>query len=223
MGSLKIIFTDDVKKYRSVILSELAPLGVDCIGEASNGTELLRLLMRLKPDVVLLDLEMPVMNGNEALSAIMSQYPGTKVIILSMHYEGLLVEDYIRRGARGYISKDEIAGDIGLLAEAIRRVKGGEIFIHHLPEEKQLGAIHYSNQQKKIAPMICQGFTNEQIAEELCIGVRGVEKQRSKIYSKVGGKAIDFYRYAFSRGLHFLSIVSKRAKVTRVEKTPARM
>jgi len=210
MGATKIIFADNVEKYRKVILEELLPYGIVSIGEAANGADLLRLLILLKPDVVLLDLEMPVMDGNEALNEIMIKFPGTKVIIVSMHYEQLLVEDYIFRGAKGYIPKDEIAGDIGLLARAIKKVKEGEIFVHHLPLEKQEGSIKYSFKQKQITPLICQGYTNEQISEELSIGVRGVEKHRSKLYSKVGGKAIDFYRYAFSKGLHFLGRARRR-------------
>lgn len=210
MDVVKIIFTDNVQKYRKVILKELAPLGIQCIGEAQNGLELLKILPLLKPDVVLLDLEMPVMDGNEALGRLMQKYPDTKVIILSMYYEPLLVEDYVKRGARGYVPKDEVAGNIKLLADAIKKVHAGEIFVHHPPEEKQMPSLKYSHRQKKIAPMICQGFTNEEIAGELCIGIRGVEKHRSKIYSQVGGKALDFYKYAFSRGLHFLADISRK-------------
>lgn len=212
MGNTRIIFTDNVEKYRKIILEELKPFGISCIGEAGNGLELLRLLPKLKPDVVLLDLEMPVMDGNEALNEVMKKFPETKVIILSMHYEQLLVEDYLKRGAKGYIPKDEIAGDMSLLAEGIKKVQAGEIFVHHLPEEKQVASIRYSLKQKQMAPLMCQGFTNEEIASELSMGVRGVEKQRSKIYSKVGGKAIDFYKYAFSRGLQFLGSVSAGKK-----------
>ena len=212
MGSTKIIFTDNVEKYRKVILEELAPFGISCVAEANDGKELLKLLPLVKADVVLLDLEMPVMDGNEALNHIMEKFPETKVIILSMHYEQLLVEDYIMRGARGYIPKDEMAGDINLLVSAIEKVKAGGIFVHHLPQKKQDRAIKYSFKQKQMTPMICQGLTNEEIAVEMCIGVRGVEKQKSKIYSQVGGKAIDFYRYAFSKGLHFLGGFQKRKR-----------
>ena len=137
MGTTSIVFTDNVEKYRHFILEELKAFNIRCIGQASNGVELLRILGPLKPDVVLLDLEMPVMDGNEALDHIMEKFPETKVIILSMHYEQLLVEDYINRGARGYIPKDEIAGDIKLLVKAIEAVKVGNVFIHHLPPEKQ--------------------------------------------------------------------------------------
>lgn len=210
METTRIIFTDNVERYRKIMLAELAPFGINCIAEASNGLELLKLLTKKEPDVVLLDLEMPIMDGNEALDHIMDKFPGTKVIILSMHYEHILVENYIQRGAMGYVSKDEIAGNIRLLADAIDEVKKGRVFVHHLSQRMHLDPISYSNRQKELAPMICQGLTNEQIATELHMGVRGVEKLRSKLYSKInGGRAVDFYRYAFSRGLQFLGYPRK--------------
>ena len=217
MDTTKIVFTDNVERYRKIILQELLPYGIACIGEASNGAELLKLLPKVKPDVLLLDLEMPVMDGNETLSHIMEEFPETKVIILSMHYQPILVENYIQRGARGYISKDEIAGDMSLLAAAIEDVKQGKIFVHHLSQRMQLDPVNYSKRQKQAAPMICNGYTNEQIAKELRIGVRGVEKLRSKIYSKInGGKAIDFYRYAFSKGLQFLGGMRRRREAGKI-------
>lgn len=214
MGTAKIVFTDNVERYRKVILDELHPYGIECLGEASNGQELLRLLQHVRPDVVLLDLEMPVMDGNEALNHIMAYFPYTKVIILSMHYEQILVENYIERGAMGYVSKDEIAGNPEILAKAITEVKQGRLFVHHMMEGIALETIHYSRRQKEAAPMICKGYTNEEIAEELRMGVRGVEKLRSNLYAKInGGRAVDFYRYAFSRGLHFLGKTRKQPHI----------
>jgi DNA-binding NarL/FixJ family response regulator len=213
METTRIIFTDNVERYRRVILAELSSFGISCIGEASNGLELLKLLVKKQPDVVLLDLEMPIMDGNEALNHILEKFPATKVVILSMHYEQILVENYIQRGARGYVSKDEIAGNTRLLADAIEEVKHGNIFVHHLSQRMQMDHIPYSSRMKELAPMVCQGLTNEQIASKLHMGVRGVEKLRSKLYSKInGGRAVDFYRYAFSRGLQFLGYYKQRKK-----------
>lgn len=204
MSSTQIIFTDNVEKYRKSVLEGLKDFNVTCIGEASNGLELLRLLKEKRPDVVLLDLQMPVMNGSEALNKIADEFPNTKVIILSMYYEALLVEDFIRRGARGYIAKDELS-DIRILSDAIETVKNGGIFIHPKSVTIDETAIRYTQKQKAITPFMCQGFTNEQIATEMNVSIRAVEKLRSKMYAKVEGeKAIDFYRYAFSKGLQFL-------------------
>lgn len=217
METTKIIFADNVERYRKIIINELLPFDISCVGEASNGAELLKLLSkkRIEADVILLDLEMPVMDGNEALNEIMEKHPNTRVIILSIHYQQILVENYIQRGAYGYVSKADIAGNMNLLAEAIHEVKAGKIFVHHLSQRIQLDPIRYSNRQKQLAPMICQGYTNEQMADELNIGVRGVEKLRSKMYSKIsGGRAIDFYRYAFSRGLQFLGAMKKTSKAS---------
>lgn len=205
---VQIIFTDDKEKFRKAILDELKLYNIECIGQAENGKQLLKLLEVKTPDVVLLDLEMPVMDGNEAMKQIMELYPETKVIILSLYNESLLVEDYIRRGAKGYLAKDEIAGDIELLAHAIERVSEGEVFISLRVEKvgkKHVKIKGYSSRQKEIIPLLCEGKTNKEISEEIGIVVRSVEKQRQKIYEKTNSsKSIDFFKYAFVRGLQFL-------------------
>lgn len=209
---IKIVITDNVKRFRDLLKAELKSFTfVDCIGEANNGRELLHMLTSQKPDVVLLDLEMPVMDGSETMDHIATRFPETKVIVISSSYEQLLVEDFIQRGAKGYIPKDEILGNFNLLAEGIRMVSNGETFIHHLPTEKQTKSLKYSQKDKVIIPMMCQGFTNEDIAQEIGVGVRNVEKHRKRIYSKLGGdKAIVFFQYAFSKGLHFLGKIKRK-------------
>ena len=210
MSSTQIIFTDNVERYRKSVLEDLKGFNITCIAEASNGLELLRLLKDKRPDVVLLDLQMPVMNGSEALNKIAEEFPYTNVIILSMYYEALLVEDFIRRGAKGYIAKDELL-DIRILSEAIETVKNGGIFIYPKSATIDEKVIKYTQKQKEITPFMCQGFTNEQIAVEMNVSVRAVEKLRSKMYAKIEGeKAIDFYRYAFSKGLQFLKGIHKK-------------
>jgi DNA-binding NarL/FixJ family response regulator len=207
---IQIIFCEDKPRFRKAILDSLEDSSIICIAECGNGKELLEQLTHKKPDVVLLDLEMPVMDGNETMKCISEKYPGVRVIILSMHYEYLLVEDYITRGASGYIPKDEIAGNIGLLIDGIKKVNSGETFIHHLSQEKD-PLNNYTPTQKVIIPLICEGKTNKQIAEELNILERSVEKQRQKIYEKTNvSKATDFFKYAFSKGLQFLGKRKKK-------------
>lgn len=206
--NIQIVFADDKELFRNAILRELLDYNIDCIGEAANGLDLLEKLSVLKPDVVLLDLEMPVMNGNEAMEAISRLYPKTKIIILSLHNDELLVEDYIKRGVKGYLAKDEISGNVKLLAEAIDKVHKGKTFIsrpHTGNEPKLLKGRGYTLKQKEIIPMICEGMTNKEIAREMGILERSVEKQRKKIYQKTNSfKSIDFFKYAFVKGLQFL-------------------
>lgn len=206
MEKIRIIYAEDHLQFRKVIVNELESFNISVIAQVSNGKELID-KMSLHPDVILLDLEMPILNGNKTLDRIIKDWPEAKIIIVSMHYEELLVENYIGRGAKGYISKDGFAGEIELLVDAIQKVAGGDTFIHRLPIHRE----KFSARQKEIIPMIVEGYTSKQIAAETGIMERSVEKQKQKIYTKVGGvKAIDFYRYAFSKGLQFLGNMDKK-------------
>lgn len=206
MEKLNIIVTDDKIKYRKLLCELLEPFPVSVIGEAGNGQELLALLQKKLPDIVLLDLEMPVMDGNKVFDTIREMYPNLKVIILSFYMEDVLVEHYLERGARGYLSKD--AAEPEILFDALTRVYNNGIYINKPLAYKKM----YTDRQKEILPLIFEGLTNDEIAEEICISRRAVEKQRTKIYERSGTeKAMDFYKYAFSRGLQFLG----RLKVPR--------
>jgi len=204
-NKIKIIYAEDKEIFRKIIIQDLLPYDIETVAEASNGKELIRQI-NTNHDIVLLDLEMPIMDGNAAMDYLMEHHPETRIIIVSLHYEELLVEDYIKRGAKGYISKDIFSGDIKILVEAIRTVNAGGLYVHKIVPRKR----KYTTVQKEIIPMICQGLTNNQIAEEKGVQVRAVERQRHKIYEKMeGGRAIDFYRYAFSKGLHFLKKIQR--------------
>ena len=198
--NIKVIYAEDNAFFRNEISKELDAFHISVVAQCGNGKELMDQL-NLWPDVVLLDLEMPVMNGNDVFDHIVKNVPDAKIIIVSMHYEELLIEDYIKRGARGYITKDAFAGNIELLVEGITKVSEGETFIHKMIAQPK----KFSERQKEIIPLILEGYTSKEIASEVGIEPRSVEKQKQKIYSKFGAnKAIDFYRYAFSKGLQFL-------------------
>lgn len=196
---INIIFADDKDLWRETLIHELMVFNISCIGEARNGKELLALLRHKHPDVILLDLHMPVMDGNMAMESIRSDHPAAKVIILSMHNEEELVDDYMARGAKGYVPKD--AATVDVLVNAIRIVHDSGTYIHRLPMERK----KYTPRQIEMIPLICEGLTNKEIALEIGITERAVEKQRQKIYEKTGvKKAADFYKFAFRQGLDFL-------------------
>lgn len=199
MEKIKVIIADDKAGYRNLISGMLEPSQVTIIAEAENGKQLLQLLSRKQPDIILLDLEMPVMDGNKTFDVISQDFPDVKVIILSFYSEQVLVEHYLKRGAKGYIPKDALDPD--LLMDVLTKIRNGGIFIPEKYTEKKM----YTKRQKEIIPLIFDGFTNKEIAIEISITERAVEKQRQKIYSQSGtSKAIDFYKYAFTRGLQFL-------------------
>jgi DNA-binding NarL/FixJ family response regulator len=199
---IEVIFTEDKDLLRNAIIQALKGHPVKVVGEARHGKELLKLLVHKQPDVVILDLEMPVMNGNETMNHLMKRFPDIRVLILTLHNEHLLVENFIARGARGFIPKDQIAGDIQILLSALKLIKEGGIYIHpQINEEKR-----FSKRQKDIMPLIFDGKTNEEIAGEIGMSKRSVEKSRQRIYEKANtSRAVGFYKFAFSRGLQFMS------------------
>jgi DNA-binding NarL/FixJ family response regulator len=207
---INVMIADDKDVFRHVIKEVLEPFPVSLMGEATNGKELLELLEKKQPDIVLLDLEMPVLDGNKTFDLIRKKFPAVKIIVLSLYYEAVLIENYIERGAKGYIPKHAV--EPNMLINALRQVKNNGIFVYEKPSDNP----DFSTRQKEIMTLIFEGLTNDEIAGEIAISTRAVEKQRHKIYDKSGvKKIIDFYKYAFSRGLQFLGRRKKRAKSLR--------
>lgn len=204
-----IIIAEDKELLRKAIAGELREHNIRILGEAGDGKSLLKLLRSTRPDVVLLDLDMPVMDGNETMNHIMKDFPFAKVLILTLHNDALLVENYMARGARGFIPKDEIAGDIGILARAIRQIRDGGVYIHPRQGEKR----NFTRRQKEIMPLLFEGKTNEEIATEMGMSKRGMEKSRRRIYEKTGAShGVDFYKFAFSRGLQFIGRIGSGSR-----------
>lgn len=196
---IRIVITDDRKRFRDFIRESLSPYPVNIIAETENGRDLLSVLSTLKPDVVLLDLEMPVLDGNKTFDLVNEYYPHIKVIIISFYSEEILIDDYIERGVKGYIPKDAMLPEV--LFNAIKAVHSGEKFIYEKPSGKRT----FTDRQREILPLIFEGKTSEEIADEIFINKRSVEKQRHRIYERVGvQKMVDFYKYAFTKGLQFL-------------------
>lgn len=199
---IKIVFAEDMPRFRKVIIEALKDYGIHCIGEASNGKELLRLQKLQDADVVILDLEMPVMDGNETMSKLMCNWPQTKVLVMSLHNDTLLAKNFLKRGAKGYIIKDTVSGNIGALALAIAEIQRGSVY---LDPSTNTDEKNFTARQIEIIPMICHDLTNKQIATELGITERSVEKQRKRIYERVGATGIaSFLKYALRRGFDLM-------------------
>jgi DNA-binding NarL/FixJ family response regulator len=199
MSLISVIVADDKIVFRKIIVELLDSSKVVVLGEAENGKQLLELLRIKCPDIVLLDLEMPIMDGNKTLDSIITHFPNLKIIIISYYTDPSLVENYLHRGANGYISKDSLSSEN--INTALEQVKNGSIY---LTEEMEVKS-NFTFRQKQIIPLIFEGLTNGEIANEVFISKRAVEKQRNKIYQNSGAeKAIDFYKYAFTKGLQFL-------------------
>lgn len=201
-NNIKVIITDDSKIFRKEYREMLQPFPVEIIAEAENGKELLAILETKTPDVVLLDLEMPVMDGNEAFNIIRKDLPDIRIIIVTMYSSRLLIENYQERGAEGYIPKNILEPD--LLYKAILDVsKGKTFFINNTSD-----LIAFNPRQKEMMPLILDNEPNKVIADDLGISKRAVEKQRQNMYQKMGATTtVDFFRIVFSKGFQYMSRV----------------
>lgn len=201
---ITVIIAEDHALLREKYSENLARHNIQTIGQASNGVETLELLRKNKPDVVLLDLQMPIMDGNMTMTKIMELYPETKVIILSFYYSELLVNEYMDRGAKGYVPKQK--GLDENFIDGIKDVSEGGIYIVKVENEVTEIIRSYTKKQIEIIPMICEGFTNKEIAAVVGVSERAIEKQKQKLFFKTGSDNItSFLKFAFKQGFDYLN------------------
>lgn len=193
---IRILLSDDHTILRDGIRSLLdAEADMCVVGEAQDGHTAVQMALELEPDVVLMDIAMPLLNGLEATRQIRRGKPCVKVLILTMHEN----EEYIRRalanGAMGYILKDAAARD---LLGAIRAVQRGEtvlspaitrLVIEDYLRWGDLNSGKLSNglspREQEVLQLIAEGYPNKQIAEILCISIKTVQSHRANIMSKL--------------------------------------
>jgi len=196
MDKIKIIITDDHQLFRNglkILLNSFPDFEVT--GEASNGEEYLKLIQSVNADITLMDINMPEMDGIEATRRGLKMFPAINIIALSMYGE----EDYYYRmvdaGAKGFLLKDS---DITEVREAILTVmKGGSYFsqelLYHVIQkfkhrEQESKAANLSRREKEILSKICEGLSNQEIADTLFISKRTVDKHRANLLGKTNSK-----------------------------------
>jgi DNA-binding NarL/FixJ family response regulator len=196
MEKIKIIITDDHQLFRNglkILLNAFQEFEV--AGEASNGEEFLRLLKSTPADVVLMDINMPEMDGIEATRKGLKINPEIDIIALSMYGEEEYYYKMVDAGAKGFLLKDS---DISEVKEAIMTVKrGGSYFsqelLYHVIQkikhrENESKSANLSKREKEILMKICEGLSNQEIAEALFISKRTVDKHRANLLGKTNSK-----------------------------------
>lgn len=187
---------------------------IEVVGEASNGRCAVDLAVKLHPDVVVMDIAMPQMNGLEATRQIRKIVPEAKVIILSAHSDDAYVEGVMTLGANGYLIKQSSAH---ILSEAIREVKNGKVFFSpnitkRLNKRKQktldrngvpkAKIAHLSSRELEVLQRIAEGEANKEMAANLCISIKTVEKHRAHLMSKLDiHDTAGLTRYAIAAGM----------------------
>jgi two-component system, NarL family, response regulator NreC len=193
---------------RALVKSEA---DLELVGEASDGEEALQLAESLHPDILVLDLSLPDLDGIQVTKQVQARLPGVRVLILTVHDDEALVREAVRAGAAGYIIKQAAEAE---LISAIHTIQIGDVYV----PPKMLRAL-LSEPQKASAPgprpeelltpreldvldRIVQGYTNRQVAEELKLSVRTVEGYRANLTEKLGLRnRADLVRYAREHGL----------------------
>jgi two-component system response regulator NreC len=206
---VRILLADDhtiVRQGLKLILSAHGDLQV--VGEAANGREAIELAEKLRPDVVLMDVQMPEINGIEATKKMIEANPRIRILILSMHKEAVYVRETLRAGARGYILKDAIDTE---LLNAVRSVGRGDGYISPavsgaLLNDYRQGAINpvdlLSGREREVLLLIAEGKTNKEIATSLNLSVYTVDSHRGKIMEKLNlHSAGQLVRFAMKNGL----------------------
>lgn len=193
MKKIKVFLVDDHKLFRNGLsLLMESEKNIIITGEAENGKDFLESIEQEQPDVVLMDIEMPVMDGFQATEVACQKYPDIKVISLTMFGEEHYYLKMIEAGAKGFILKNS---DIEEVIKAIKTVySGGTYFSQEIlynmvkniqDVRKETGpSVGLSSRENEILELICKGFSNIEIASELNISKRTVEKHRSNILEK---------------------------------------
>lgn len=178
---IKVILAEDQGFYLENIKRCLAfsEVEIKVVGEVSNGLQLLTMLKAVTPDIILLDLSMPVMDGNESQKLITELYPDIKIIILSGHEEQALMDDYFLRGVKGYVPKSELA----YLVDAIIKVAKGGISKFN---KEPANAIAISPRQKQIMTMYASGMSQKEIAKKLKVTRFAIHKTDKIIMKLIG-------------------------------------
>jgi DNA-binding NarL/FixJ family response regulator len=181
------------------------------VGDTGNGEQALLLVAERRPDVVLMDLRMPVMDGIEATSRITREYPDVAVLVLTTYVDGESVDSALRAGARGYLTKD--AGRVEI-ASALRSAVAGQSTFDASVTRRLVAALHTDQPRRRGNPdgltaremevlgLIAQGLNNSEIAAELFIGEATVKTHINNAFAKIGARnRAEAVRYAYREGL----------------------
>ena len=214
MKRISVLLVDDHTVVRQGLRALLrAEEDIEVIGEAENGRQAVALARKSPPDVVVMDVAMPLLNGLEATRQILKLCPTTKVLVLTSYGDDECVEQLMKAGACGYLIKQTAAND---LLKAIREVQRGNAFFSPSIAKRlrdQCRAAFSNGQptrrtgeltsrEAEVLQLIAEGFSNKQIASELAISIKTVEKHRQQVMNKLNIHDVaGLTRYAISKGM----------------------
>ncbi len=197
----RIVLIDDHKLVRQAVNRALTDGGFDVIAEAGDGEEGIRVVNEHKPDIVMLDVTMPVMDGLSALKIIKSQHPEVRVIMLTMHGESTVVNQAINSGATAFMTKDAPMAEV---VDVVRKVSEGELISPTIAKElldsgsketltedddaSDIDTGILTKRESEILQLIADGKSTNDVAESLFISVKTVKNHLASIYDKLDAR-----------------------------------
>ena len=213
MEKIRVLVTDDHIVVRDGICALLALAGdIEVVGEASNGVEALEMVKELKPNVVLMDIAMPIMGGLEATRRICKEFPTTKVLVLTQYDDKEYVFPVVEAGASGFISKVATSSE---LTSGIRSIYRGDSFLSPsiaklLLEEYRHGGgrvaqdpyEQLTERERDVLKLVAEGCTTREIVDKLVVTPKTVEGHRTNLMAKLGiHNRIELVKYALRKGI----------------------
>ena len=212
---LRLLVVDDHTLLRQALRSLLdSQEGLEVVGEATNGREAVEAVERLRPDVVLMDMVMPGLNGIDATRQIVKRQPNCRVLILTAYLEDERLLQALRAGASGYVVKNSEIDELVLAVQSVHRgntyfsaavseeIAVNEVLLQAKQPETRSGYDLLTSREREVLQLIAEGRSNQRIADELVISVKTVEAHKAHIMSKLHAQnRTDLIRYALKRGL----------------------
>ena len=211
--SIRILLADDHKIVRDGLRTLIGKeAGMEVIGEAENGRKALKMAEKIRPNVVIIDVTMPDMNGIEATRKMVTEIPGVKVIALSMHSDRRFVLGMLEAGASGYLMKDCAFDE---LAKAVRSVSTGQTYLSpsiadvlvkgyldRVNEKLSVARSPLTEREREILQLLAEGRSSKEIAAHIGVSVKTVETHRRNMMQKLNMRSVaELTKYAIREGL----------------------
>ena len=197
MTTIRLMLADDHRMLREGLSRSMREQGFDIVGEAGDGAEAVALALAVRPDVILMDVTMPEIDGVEACRQVRAQLPDTKVVMLTMHADQGVLTSAIRAGATGYLVKDCSTEEI---ASAVRMAAGGETALSPQLAASMLNEVRRCDQphkeeervvtkrEEEVLQLIADGCSTPEVAEKLYISQKTVKNHLASIYQKLDAR-----------------------------------
>jgi two-component system response regulator NreC len=205
---IRIVLADDHVLVRQGLKALLEREGFQVVAEASDGQEAVRHVELLQPDIVVMDISMPILNGLNAAREMSRSFPKTKIILLTQHDEGQYISEAMDAGVKGYVLKNQVASDLLL---AIRQVSRGQVYLspgvsravmeaYQLKSEKSKHSL--TLRERQVLQLIAEGKSTKDVATLLGISVKTAESHRTRLMHKLDiHETASLVRYAVRQGI----------------------